>query len=199
MAQDGSFEALMAQLRAGDEDAASKVFHLFASRLIALARLHLGSRVGQKVDAEDVVQSVFKSFFRRHADGQFELRNLDSLWGLLVRITLRKCGRKRQHFYGPHHDVRKETAALPAGDDSNAGWEAMAREPTPEQVASLAETLEQLLRSLSERDRRILELRLHGYTVPEISREVGRTEFTVEGALKKVRKRLHAQLDKDEP
>ena len=43
------------------------------------------------------MQSVFKSFFVRQGQGQFELDNWDSLWGLLVRITLRK----RNHKSGP--------------------------------------------------------------------------------------------------
>ena len=38
----------MARLRAGDEDAASEVFHRFASRLIALARLQPDTRIRQK-------------------------------------------------------------------------------------------------------------------------------------------------------
>jgi len=199
MSRHGSFEEVMARLRAGDEDAASEVFHRFAGRLVRLADLKLDTRIRQKVDAEDVMQSVFKSFFRRHADGKFDLPNWDSLWGLLVRITLRKCGRKIQHLYGAHHDVRRENAAMPAGDDSHPGWEAMAREPTLEQAASLTETVEHLLHGLNERDRRVAELRLQGYTVPEISKQVGRTEFTVEGALKKIRKRLQALLDQDQP
>src|SRR6266852_3707821 len=80
MSRDNSFDALMTRLRAGDEDAANELFHLFASRLIGLARRQLDRRIRQKVDAEDVVQSVFKSFFLRHANGKFELSNWDNLW-----------------------------------------------------------------------------------------------------------------------
>jgi len=55
-----------------------------------------------------------------------------------------------------------------------------------------------LLAALHERDREIVELRLQGYTVPEISRQVDLTEFTIEGKLKEIRKQLRAQLGKDE-
>ena len=41
---------------------------------------------------EDVMASVFKSFFRRHAEAPFDLSSWDSLWSLLTLITLRKCG-----------------------------------------------------------------------------------------------------------
>jgi RNA polymerase sigma-70 factor (ECF subfamily) len=159
-----------------------------------LARTHLDTRIRQKVDAEDVVQSVFRSFFLRHADGQFDLKDWGSLWGLLALITVRKCARQNRHFHGPEHDVRKEVAAVPAADDSATGWEALDREPTAEEAVALAETVEHLLRGLSGRNRVILELRLQGYTVPEISERVGVTEFTVEGRLKQLRKRLRAQV-----
>lgn len=55
-----------------------------------------------------------------------------------------------------------------------------------------------MLRDLPEPDRRILQLRLRGYTVPEISAEVDRSEFTVEGVLKRIRKRLKGMLNAED-
>lgn len=193
MAAEPSFDVLMTQLQAGDAGAAEEIFHRFAGQLIALARRRLHAGVRPKVDAEDVVQSVFKSFFLRQADGRVEPANWESLWGLLVVITLRKCGRTVQYFSGLGRDVRREVAS-PGPDDSYAAFEAISREPTPEEAAALTETVEQVLRPLAERERQVLELRLQGYTVPEISTAVGRTEFTVEGILKKVRKHLRCVL-----
>ena len=60
-----SFDDVITRLRDGDSEAATEIFHRFAARLIALARTRLDSRVRQKVDPEDVVQSVFRSFFIR--------------------------------------------------------------------------------------------------------------------------------------
>ena len=62
MSTDGSFDQLMVRLRAGDPDAASVIFHGFVRRLIGLARTKLDAALQNKVDAEDVAQSVFKSF-----------------------------------------------------------------------------------------------------------------------------------------
>jgi RNA polymerase sigma-70 factor (ECF subfamily) len=195
MSEQHSFDDVMARLRGGDQDAASQVFQQFASRLIGLTRQRLDSRLCQKLDAEDVVQSVFKSFFVRHGQGQFELANWDGLWGLLVRITLRKCVRKKRNFYGPQRDVRREAVPSPGEDGAGLEWEAVAREPRPEEAAVLAETVGQFLSGLNERDRPIVELRLEGYTAPEISTRVGRTEHTVQGILKRVRKRLRPLLE----
>jgi RNA polymerase sigma-70 factor (ECF subfamily) len=194
---DQSFDALMARLRAGDGDAARRVWERFVRRLVGLARARLDTLVRGKVDPEDVVQSAFRSFFLRHADGQFDLDGWGGLWGLLALITARKCGRQVRHFYGPVHDVRKEAAEAPGGDGSSPDWEAVCRGPTPEEAAALCETLERLTAGLSAQDRRILELRLQGCTVPEISAQVGRTEFTVEGRLKKIRKAVNRLLPPD--
>src|SRR5262245_47944289 len=92
-----SFSDVMARLRVGDQAAAFAVFQRFAAALVARARQQLGARLAARVDAEDVVQSAYRSFFVRHAEGQFHLESWESLWGLLVVITLRKCANQRQH------------------------------------------------------------------------------------------------------
>jgi RNA polymerase sigma-70 factor (ECF subfamily) len=199
MAPESSFADLMARLRAGDQDAARQVFQRFADRLIGLAHSRLDPLIRRKTDPEDVVLSVFKSFFQRWAAGQFDVGNWDSLWGLLVCITLRKCGREVKYFHRPGRDVRKETALPPAGDEASGGWEALASEPTPAEAAMLADTVEQFLAGLGERERQIVRLRLEDYTVPEISAQVGLTEYTVKGVLKKVRKHLLHLRDEDTP
>jgi RNA polymerase sigma-70 factor (ECF subfamily) len=190
-----SFADLMARLRAGDDESAARVFQRFASRLLALARTRLQKQIRQKVDPEDVLQSVFKSFYLRYADGQLDVKNWDGLWTLLVTITLYKCRHQVRDFHRARRDVRKEVSAVPQADDSDASWQAEAPDPTPSQAAMLAETLELVLRDMRESDRPIVEMRLQGYTVPEISAQTGRTEYSVEAILRKLRKRLKQMRD----
>jgi RNA polymerase sigma-70 factor (ECF subfamily) len=182
-----SFDDLMARLGAGDEAAAAEVFDRFAQRLRALARSRLDRLLRPKLDAEDVLQSVYRSFFRRHAEGQYELEGWDSLWGMLTVITLRKCGRRLRYFRSACRNVQREVV-LPAGDEGRA--EAVGHDPTPSEAVRLAETLEQVMRDLTERERSILALSLQGYTTAEISDQVGRTERTVQRVLQRVRRRL---------
>src|SRR4051812_22678778 len=63
----------------------------FTRRLIGLARNHLDARLLYKIDPEDIVQSAYKSFFLRYGDEARAADGWDGLWGLLTRITLRKC------------------------------------------------------------------------------------------------------------
>ena len=81
-----SFLMLMDRLRASDHTAAGDLFQRFAARLMGIARVQIATRLRHKVEPEDVVQSVFKSFFLR--TDQLQLESWDSLWGLLTLITV---------------------------------------------------------------------------------------------------------------
>jgi len=185
-----SFGQLMARLRAGDDDAAAAVFQRFAGQLIGLARAQLDSRLRPKVDPEDVVQSVYRSFFSRYGAGQFELGTWNDLWGLLTVITLRKCVNRVEYLRAECRDARREVSGQPADGDSTPGFEAVDRAPTPQEAAVLADTLEQVLRGLEQPERAIIELSLQGYSVLEISAQLGRAERTVRRVRELVRKRL---------
>jgi len=185
---------LLEQLRANNADAASEIFQRFARRLVGMARLRLDEKMRQKVDAEDVVQSVFRSFFARCAEGQFDFDNWDSMWGLLVRLTIWKCGRRVEYFRAIRRDIRRETAGGGVEDDS-AVCEALADDPTPTEAAMLADTTELVMRRLStDKKRRIFELSLQGYSVHEISTMVQHYERGVERVRREIKEILRDML-----
>lgn len=188
-----SFNALLSRLRAGDEEAAARVFHRFADRLIVLARSRLRPGLLHKLDPEDVLQSVFRSFFRRHRAGQLVLDDWDSLWGVLTVMTLRKCGHLKEYFQAARRDVRREEQGM--AHALHELGRICAREPTPEEAAELTDLLESLLRDFAERDRRIVTLHLQGYSHAEICQEVGRAERTVQRTIARARKRLKRRED----
>ncbi len=190
MAPSNSFTDLMTRLRAGEEPAAAELFHRFAQRLIALARSRLDHRLRQKVDPEDVLQSVYQSFFLRHTQGQFELTDWDGLWSLLTLLTLRKCRRWARHFRTAGRDVDREMSLDEVPDALDPDRGLLATEPTPEEAAVLTENLEQLFRGLEERDRAIVSLSLQGYSVREIGARVGRPQRTVFRVLERVKQRM---------
>ena len=190
MAADSPFDDLMRRLRAGDQAAAATLFNRFTNRLIGLARLRLDARLRQKVDPEDVLQSVWKSFFLRHAEGQFALDNWDNLWSLLTVITGARTRPWRDRFRAAGRDVAREAAAGPA--ESGLSWEALARDPTPAEVLMLTETVEHLMGGVNEADREIVSLSLQGYTVAEIVEQTGRAQRSVYRVLEQVKTRLQS-------
>jgi RNA polymerase sigma factor (sigma-70 family) len=189
MSAELSFDALVGRLDAGDPDAAAQVFRRFEHRLVGLAAGRLEGVLRHRAGPEDVVQSVFHSFFRRQRDGQFELCSWDSLWDLLAAMTLRKCYNRVEHLHAACRDVRREVP-LDGAADSALPWEAVARGPTPDEAAELVETVERLLGLFQDRERAILELSLQGYPVAEIGARLGCTERKVY----RVRERIRLEL-----
>src|SRR5262249_12892791 len=68
----------------GDQRAAKLLFARYAERLTHVAEQHLSRKVAAREGGEDVVQSVFRTFFRRSAEGQFQIDTSAQLWRLLV-------------------------------------------------------------------------------------------------------------------
>ena len=193
MASNPSFDDVMARLRAGQNDAATQVFNRFASRLLALARKQLDPLVLQKVDPEDVVQSVFRSFFAHNRSGRFgDFESWDNLWGMLVVLTQWKCGRRMNYFHAACRDVGREVPAELQVDGSYSDVGVQDDEPTPAEAAMLTDTVERLMRALEGRQREVLTLSLQGYGPAEISGQLGCTERTVYRVLERVREWLEA-------
>lgn len=174
-----------------EHDAAGRAadFERFTRRLIGLARAQLDARLLHKVDPEDVVQSAYKSFFLRYGEGALAAEGWDGLWGLLTCITLRKCADRARYHRTERRDVRREAEAAPDGGEP---WrDAVAREPTPDEAAALAETVERLLRGLDGDERAVVELSLQGYSTQEISDRLGRATRSV----RRLRERVRLQLE----
>src|SRR5262245_60587 len=85
------------RLKAGDPDAAQKLWERYFRRLVGLARKKLRSAPRRAADEEDVALSAFDSFCRNAEQGRFpQLLDRDSLWRLLVVFTARKSAHLRR-------------------------------------------------------------------------------------------------------
>ncbi|WP_425399150.1 ECF-type sigma factor [Aeoliella sp.] len=182
-----SFQDLPDRLTAGDEDAALDVWERFTARLVALARARLDSRVQQRVAPDDIVQSVYRSFFRGQQEGAFELDSWDSLWALLSMITVRKCARAANAQRAARRDIRRELVNSEDESQSGVATELPTREPSPEEVVCLTDLLSHLFEPLPADKRQMLLLRLQGHKVSEISTIVGRAERSVHRLLQRIR------------
>ncbi|MFL5343090.1 MAG: RNA polymerase sigma factor, partial [Gemmataceae bacterium] len=101
---------LIQRCRRGDQDAARQLFDAYIDRLLPLARRRISQRLASRVDAEDIVQSVFRTFFSRLKEDRFNLEDQDDLFRLLVRITVHKTLRQVAHHKAAKRDPSHELA-----------------------------------------------------------------------------------------
>jgi RNA polymerase sigma factor (sigma-70 family) len=193
-AEAGDSLALLARWRDGDQGAAAELFQRYAERLIGLAQRRLSEKMTARVDPEDVVQSVYGSFFAGARNGRFVLQQSGDLWRLLVAITLHKVRRQVRHHTAQKRSIDREQS--PGGADPDIPAELLAQEPSPDEAVALAEILEAVLRRLKPVHRRMVELRLQGHTIPEIAVDTQRCLATVEDVLHQVKERLGQDLGK---
>jgi RNA polymerase sigma-70 factor (ECF subfamily) len=178
------------RLRSGDPRTAEEIFERFAVRLARLAQQNLSRRLAGRLDGEDVVQSAFRTFFRRGAADGFRIDSSSELWRLLAKITVLKARAK-----GRHHTSGKRDAAAEAGggDDFPA---VAARDPGPEDAVVLVDQIAALLDGLPEDYGLILERRLQNVPVTDIAAELGVSRQTVHRALNLLQDRL-TEIDPD--
>jgi RNA polymerase sigma-70 factor (ECF subfamily) len=169
---------LLARWQRGDEEAAQNLFDRYAERLLALAHSRLPPGMAARVDSEDVIQSVYRSFFAAAREGRYVLQQSGDLWRLLVTITLNKTARQRRRHLAASRSVARDCPLAP--EESEGDWQALvSREPSPDAVLALTDLLENALQPFSEPHRRLIGLYLQGYPVAEIASTVGVSQRTV--------------------
>lgn len=173
-----SDHSLADRIRDGSEGAATELHARYAHRLVALAQKQCGGDLAVRVDAEDLVQSAFASFFRGARDGLYTVPTGEEIWGLLLVMTLNKVRACGEYHRAAKRDVRKTTSP-------NDGFDPPA---TDEQAASILQlTIEEVLFSLPEENRPLVKLRIDGCDVAEIAERTGRAKRSVERVLQQFR------------
>ena len=92
MTSSGSVTQWLGLLKAGDADAAQRLWQRYFERLVRLARKKLQGARRRVADEEDAALGAFDSFCRGAREGRFPLlSDRHNLWPLLVLITSRKA------------------------------------------------------------------------------------------------------------
>ncbi len=90
MADPEPVQEVLARWREGDQAAAAELHQLYWQRILELASGQINKRLRGRLGPDDIAQSVFRTFFRRTAKGEYAFDHAGALWQLLVQITLNK-------------------------------------------------------------------------------------------------------------
>ncbi len=181
---------LVEQLKSGNQDAASELYRRYAQRLCQQIERRIGQHLQGRLEAGDVLQSAFRTFFRRAANGEFQIDYTSDLWNLLLTITLNKVRGQAEHHCARKRDPRLEMRiGLHICPDDIGG------EPSEAEAVALDDELESLLAKLESAEAEIVRLRLAGYTGAEIAVRVNCSRVTVWRKLDRVYYLLRSRLD----
>jgi RNA polymerase sigma factor (sigma-70 family) len=180
-------------IRAVQDDRASAVGPLLAvyfDRLVQLARQRLRNLPGMAGHEEDLALRSFHSVYQRlrDADRPLQPANRDDLWRLLATRTVsRAIDLIRRHRPGE----------VPGDRDVE---QLLAREPTPEEAAEMADECRRLLDLLDQPQLRQIALwKVEGYTNEEIAARLDCVPRTVERKVRRIRLLWKRELKGLEP
>lgn len=191
--------AWLVQLKAGDSDAAGRLWEGYFPQLIALALRRLRAAPRAAADEEDVAVSAFNSFCRGVQEGRFSrLNDRADLWQVLSVLTHRKAvNLARRETRAKRGGGRVVQASVIAnGDEAQdplAG--ASAGELEPQLAALVTEECRRLLDALGDATLRDIALwKMEGYSNAEIAIKIGRVEGTVERKLALIRAKWEGEV-----
>ncbi len=179
----------LTRVLAGEAGSERELVERYTRRLLAFARRQLPAQVRRRVDPEDVVQSVYRSFFRRLHEGRFSFEESHDIWRLLAAMTFHKARNAVVFHQRERRDVRRE---LPLDADGRDDLHEPAQRS--QDLDLLFECLEQLLTGLTDVHREIIVRRLEGEAIEAIARQVKRTRQTVSRILAHLQERAAQQL-----
>lgn len=182
-------------IKAGEGADIQRLWNRYFQRLVRLAGARLPGHCRRVFDEEDVAISAFQSFCDRAGQGQFpHMTGRDDVWRLLATLTVRKAALMIRHLTRQKRGGGRVLgeSALPTKDPAVSGNRSLvgivSSEPPPDDAACYADAFEHLIKKLDNSTLRAIAIRkLEGYSVQEISTELGRSTRTIDRKLKLIR------------
>ncbi len=136
-----------------------------------------------KFDSLDFVQMVWASIFTER-DKLAEFREPTDLIKYLSTIAQRKLLQEsRRRLQGQKHNIGRERALVAETEDESTY---VRKSNTPSQIVMAKDRLEVMMSDRSERDRRVVELRMDGLTFVEIADQLEINERTARDVIEKL-------------
>jgi len=181
-----SDRTLLRRVRSGEADAATDLYLRYAARLQRLVQGQTSPALARQAGSEDIVQSIFRTFFRRASHGLYEVGDSEELWKLFLVISLNKI-RKLAEYHGA---AKREQSRTVSGQDYDFAAESASESENEAALHALKLTIDEVLSTLPPEHIEVVQLRIEGHTLPEIAERTGRSLRTIERMLKNFREQL---------
>jgi RNA polymerase sigma factor (sigma-70 family) len=182
-----SFAVLLSRARQHDPEAASELCRQYEPRLRLVARVLLGPALRPQLDSMDLVQSVHRSLLIGIRENKFDISTPENLVALSLTLLRRKVAR---HWRREQRQRRLKSGGSSLDLLPSLLADIASPEAGPAETAQYHDQVEQLCRQLDPTERRVLALRLDGYTTAEIAHQLGLNHITLRVRLTRLRERL---------
>lgn len=175
------------RLGEADEEALAALLREYEPEIRRAASLRLGPLLRPHLDSLDLVQSVFITLLKGLRDDKFHVAGPHELVALSAEIIRRKVAQvwkrmKRRselnaNLTGTHEDDEHIVVNRPDA-------------PDPAVEVEVRDGIARMLNEVDEADRRLLELRLEGYSTAEAARELDADPDVLRVRLSRLRRKL---------
>jgi DNA-directed RNA polymerase specialized sigma24 family protein len=189
-----SISEWLGRLKAGEADAAQKLWERYSGELLRHAKQRLKKVPNGIADEEDVALSVFGSMCRGATEGRLDqITTRDELWWLLLSISqqkvvnhIRRETAEKRYYRQGAPGLKCGAVALATGPFSLG--DLVGSTPTPDFLVALEEQYKLLLGMLrNDKLRQIAILRIEGYTEAELAQKMSLGLRAIERKLQLIR------------
>lgn len=183
-------DSLLRRWRDGSQDAARLIYERYRTQLQALIHARLSPNIANRVDAEDLVQSIFRRFFSKATEEHYHVPEGKGLWALLLVIAMNRLKSEETYQRALCRDVRRTV-----GMDLMTYFQGESLPLHEDTSHVLGAIIDETLNQFSIREQQIMELRIEGHDVQSIAKEVGCSKRTVERSLCSLRQKLQDTIE----
>lgn len=175
---DETFQSLLQQAQAGDQDALKRLIERYESKIRIVVRSRLGPLLRPYLDSVDVIQSVHRSMMSGLAQGKFDIESPQNLVALATTMVRAKIARQWRRHKRQIRDCSSEADRPKTGSG----------DPLDQLIYN--DELQRLQDELPEVDCQVIQLRSEGLSTAEAARKLGLPANVVRVRLSRIRKKL---------
>jgi RNA polymerase sigma-70 factor (ECF subfamily) len=180
---------LLALARRGNEEALARLCRLYEAELRIVARVQLGPALRPYLDSIDLVQSVHRSLLLGLRENKFDIATPQQLLALALTMVRRKVAR---HWRRMQRQQRLSGVNTAKTEAPTLLTELSAPGNDPAENTAFQDAIQQLWQHLNTTERRLIELRLQGYSTAEAARSLNLDPDSLRVRLSRLRVRLRA-------